>query len=80
MFFNIESFLNKKSIRKDGFDFISVTKVISNENMGKDNSFSSSDLTLIKNEKSVDEVGPLIANQFRVKAIVAILCRLNKSD
>ena len=68
MFFNIETFLNKKSIRKDGYDFISVTKVISNDNMGKDNSFSSTDLKALQNDKSVEEVGPLIANQFRVKA------------
>jgi hypothetical protein len=34
MFLNINTLLKEKSTRKDGADFISVTKTITNENMG----------------------------------------------
>ncbi|MEO5782381.1 MAG: hypothetical protein ABIQ07_03865, partial [Ginsengibacter sp.] len=34
MFININSLLKENNSKKNGFDFISVTKVITNENMG----------------------------------------------
>lgn len=68
MFININELMKNNSTRKNGFDFLSVTKVITNDNMGKDNTFSNEELSALRREKEVDEVGPLISNQFRVKA------------
>ncbi len=68
MFINIDRLLKEKNTRKNGADFISVTKTITNDNMGKDNSFSPQDITEIKAQPFIEEAAPLISNQFRVKA------------
>ena len=68
MFLNINTLLKEKSTRKDGADFISVTKTITNENMGKDNSFTEADVADLISQPFVEDAAPLISNQFRVKA------------
>ena len=68
MFINIQQLLKESSPRKNGFDFISISKSITNENMGKDNSFTNEDLTKLKTNPAIDAVSPLISNQFRVRA------------
>ena len=68
MYININQLLKEKSSRKDGSDYISVTKLITNDNMGKDNSFTDSDLADLKAQPFIEAAAPLISNQFRVKA------------
>jgi hypothetical protein len=68
MFININASLKENSPRKNGFDFISVTKTVTNENMGKDNTFKEGELNELKNLPEVDNAVPLLSNQFRVKA------------
>ena len=68
MYFNINSLLKEKNARKEGADFISVTKLITNDNMGKDNSFTEAELAEITSQPFVEDAAPLISNQFRVKA------------
>src|SRR5665647_667034 len=68
MFININNLLKENNPRKNGFDFISITKVITNENMGKDNTFKDDELAEIKNQPTVEDAAPLISNQYRVKA------------
>jgi hypothetical protein len=68
MFININEVLKGNSPRKNGFDFISVTKVITNENMGKDNTFTEGELNDLQHQQGVDAAAPLISNQYRVKA------------
>jgi hypothetical protein len=68
MFININEVLKGSSPRKNGFDFISVTKVITNENMGKDNTFTDGELNDLQHQQGVDAAAPLISNQYRVKA------------
>ncbi len=68
MFININYLIKEKNTRKDGFDFISVTKTVTNENMMKDNRFNEADLQELKQQKFIDDAAPLISNQFRVKA------------
>ncbi|MEO6949101.1 MAG: FtsX-like permease family protein [Ginsengibacter sp.] len=68
MLVNIQELLKENSPRKNGFDFISISKTITNENMGKDNSFSSADIDQIKSQPTINDVSPLISNQFRVRA------------
>ncbi|WP_424747333.1 hypothetical protein, partial [Klebsiella pneumoniae] len=68
MYLNINQLLKEKNVRKNGADFISVTKLITNENMGKDNRFTPADLADIKAQPFVEDAAPLMSNQFRVKA------------
>jgi hypothetical protein len=68
MYININQLLKEKNPRKNGFDFISVTKTITNENMGKDNRFSLADVEDLKAQKYITDAAPLISNQFRAKA------------
>jgi hypothetical protein len=68
MFNNIQQLLRENSPRKNGYDFISISKTITNENMGKDNSFNASDLNQLKSVPQIEAISPLIANQFRVRA------------
>jgi hypothetical protein len=68
MYININQLLKEKNPKKTGFDFISVTKTITDQNMGKDNRFTPDDLKEIQSQYFIDDAAPLIANQFRVKA------------
>jgi len=68
MFININQALKEDNPRKNGFDFISVTKTVTNENMGKDNTFKEDELNQLKKLPEVDKAAPLLSNQFRVKA------------
>lgn len=68
MYININQLLKEKNIRKNGFDYISVTKTITNQNMGSDNSFSEKEIEELKAQPFITDVAPLISNQFRAKA------------
>lgn len=68
MFINIQQLLKENSPRKTGDDFISISKNITNDNMGKDNSFTNEDLNKLKAYPGIEDVSPLISNQFRVRA------------
>ena len=68
MYININTLLHEKNPRKQGFDFISVTKSITNENMGGDNRFSEADIADFKKQPFVTDAAPLLSNQFRAKA------------
>lgn len=68
MYSNINQLLKERTPKKSGFDFISVTKTITDENMGKDNRFSPDELKEIQTQTFIEDAAPLIANQFRVKA------------
>ena len=69
MFVNIQQLLKENSPRKSGgYDFISISKTITNDNMGKDNSFTNADLTKLRDEPTIAGVAPLISNKFRVRA------------
>ncbi|MFZ1529773.1 MAG: FtsX-like permease family protein [Ferruginibacter sp.] len=68
MFININQLIREKNPRKNGFDFVSITKNITNQNMGKDNRFSPADVEEIKKQPFISDAAPLISNQFRAKA------------
>lgn len=67
MFVNVKHLLKDNSPKKNGFDFISITKIITNENMGKDNSFKPDEIADLQKQPFIEDVAPLIANQYRVK-------------
>lgn len=68
MFVNIQKLLKEGSIRKDGFDFVSITKTITNETMGQPekNLFNAAEINELKQQPFIENVSPLIANEFRV--------------
>lgn len=69
MFVNIQQLLKEGSIKKEGFDFISISKNITNETMGQPekNLFSASEIEDLKKQPFIEDVSPLISNEFRVK-------------
>lgn len=68
MYVNIQELLQVNNARKTGTDFISISKTITNENMGMDNRFTKADLVELKNQPQIKGISPLISNQFRVRA------------
>lgn len=68
MFVNIQQLVKKNSIRKNGFDFISVTKTITNDNMGKDNRFTGDDIKELQSQPFIEDASPLVPNRFKVVA------------
>jgi hypothetical protein len=68
MFINIQQLMKHASIRKNGFDYVSISKTITNENMGMDNRFSGSDLAELKAQSFITDAAPLIPNRFKVVA------------
>jgi hypothetical protein len=68
MYININQLLKDRSPKKTGYDFISVTKTITNENMARDNRFTAADVAALQQQSFIDDAAPLIANQFRIKA------------
>jgi hypothetical protein len=68
LFININDLLENKSPKKNGFDFIAVTKTITNENMNGEHVFTPEDLAEIKQQKIIEEVSPLIGNKFIMEA------------
>lgn len=68
LYININQLLKDKNPKHTGYDFISVTKTITNANMASDNRFTDADVKEIQSQPFVEGAAPLIANQFRVKA------------
>ncbi|MGN6801440.1 MAG: FtsX-like permease family protein [Ginsengibacter sp.] len=69
MFVNIQQLLQEDTPRKSGgYDFVSISKNITNANMGKDNSFTQADLQALKQQPDIQGVAPLVSNKFRVQA------------
>ena len=68
MFLNIQELLQTNSPRKNGYDFISISKSITNENMGMDNNFTQEDLKKLKAQPGIEAISPLISNKYQVTA------------
>ena len=68
MFVNIQQLLQKSNVRKNGFDYISVTKLITNQNMGRDNRFDSVEIADMERQPFIDGAAPLTPNRFKVVA------------
>ncbi len=68
MYININALLKNKDQKKDGYDYIAVTKNISNENMAGSHSFTDADIAEIKNQSFIDDAAPFLSNKFVTKA------------
>jgi hypothetical protein len=69
MYINIQQLLGGENQRKEGSDFISISKTITNETMGQleKNLFNENDIKDISNKPFIQGVSPLTANRFRVQ-------------
>ena len=68
MYSNINLLIRDKNTRKNNADFISVSKTITNENMGKDNKFTQADIKELQSQPFIEDAAPLKANAFKVTA------------
>lgn len=69
MFVNIQQLMRETTLRKDGFDFLSITKKVTNETMARpeQNMFYQKDINELEAQPFVEDVSPLESNQFRVQ-------------
>lgn len=69
MYVNIQQLLGREAPRKNGYDFIPIRKRITNETMGQleKNLFNQNDIGELKSQPFIDDVAPLLANNFRVQ-------------
>jgi hypothetical protein len=69
MYLNIQQLLGNKMPRKNNYDFISISKTITNETMGNldKNLFQEPEIKEVAGQPFIDGVGPLIANRFRTQ-------------
>jgi hypothetical protein len=68
LFININQLLKDRNHSKSGYDFISITKKITNENIAEDHSFSANDIAELKAQKFIADATPLLGNQFVASA------------
>lgn len=68
MFINIRQLLKGNTARKNGFDYIAVTKKVTNESMGQTekNLFTGSDIADLRSKSFVEDVAPLVATDFKL--------------
>jgi len=68
MYININSLLKNKNPKKDGFDYLPITKMITDENVPNSHSFTDADIAEIKKQPFIDDAAPFISNGFVIKA------------
>jgi hypothetical protein len=73
MYVNINHLLKDKNPKKDGYDYISVTKIITNENMAEEHSFSPEEVEELKKQPTIEAATPPAAAHFPLPPI----CFLN---
>ena len=68
MFVNIQQLMSKKEVKKQAYDFISVTKKITNDNVGQvdKTQFSEQEMAALRKHPAVEDLAPLESNQFHV--------------
>jgi hypothetical protein len=68
MFINIQDLMGRRNVKKQGFDFISVTKPVTNDNMGQPEKtqFTQQEMEAMRKNPLISGLAPLEANQFRV--------------
>ena len=68
LYINIKQLMKERNPKKSNYDFISITKMITDQNMGRDHSFTPADLQDIKSQPFISDATPLLANKFIVSA------------
>lgn len=69
MFINLQQLMRTGSIRKEGFDYISITRSVTNENMGQKEKhlFTRAMVDDIRQQPFISDAAPLEANLFQVE-------------
>lgn len=69
MFINIQQLLKGKATPKNGFDYIAVTKKVTNETMGQTekNLFNETDIAGLKAQSFIYDIAPLISTNFKLE-------------
>jgi hypothetical protein len=69
MYINIQQLVGEAKVSSTGYDFISITKKVTNETAGQPekNAFSEAELADIKGQPFLDGASPLVASQFHIK-------------
>jgi hypothetical protein len=69
MYINIQQLLGNDTVRKNGYDFVSITKTVTNATMGQPekNLFQTQDIEELRSKPFISGVAPLIANEFRIQ-------------
>src|SRR5687768_6828616 len=69
MFVNIQMLLRGNIIHKEGFDYISVTKTVTNDNMGQEEKtmFSDAEIGELKKQPFIEDAAPLISTNFQLE-------------
>jgi len=68
MYININGLLKNKNPKKDGYDYIPVTKNISNENMASSHAFTEAEIEELKKQPFIDDAAAFLSNKFVIKA------------
>lgn len=69
MYINIQQLVKAGNIHRNGFDFISITKPVTNESVRQPEKslFTREDINEIKSKPFVEDAAPVMSNQFRVQ-------------
>jgi hypothetical protein len=72
MFINIQQLLGGNVIRKNGYDFVSISKKVTNETMSKAdmNLIYPREVEELKTQPVIEGVAPLLSNEFHVQFMV----------
>ncbi|RYY68016.1 MAG: ABC transporter permease [Chitinophagaceae bacterium] len=68
LYVNINQLMKERNPKKSNYDFISITKRITDQNMGQDHSFTSAEIQELKSQSFITDATPLLANKFIVSA------------
>jgi hypothetical protein len=68
MLINVNQLLQGRNPRKTGYDYISITKKITNDNIAESHSFSEQEIATLKRQPFIEDATPLLGNQFIVSA------------
>jgi len=69
MYVNVQGILQRNQVQKSGYDFISVTRKVTDATMGQPekNRFHAPQIAEMNRQPFVEDVAPLLANRFRVQ-------------
>ncbi len=69
MYINIHQMVTQGNIRKNGFDYVPITKNMTTETLRspEKNLFTQQNIDEIKKQPFIEDAAPLIANQFRIQ-------------
>jgi len=69
MYINLQILTKEANVRKNGFDYVGVTKNVAEEpsNRPEPNKFNQADIDEVKAQPFIEDVAPVISNSFRVQ-------------